>query len=117
MNIKAGFYETLQISLGLVGIPFQLLGKLLHEIHPFTIARKIQQGPYYWACVRKRRARGEEEWQEVDLLIGRRPPEGHPYWDRLERAGIPPLGDIIKPEYPVLREESPTQDTDDEQTS
>ena len=107
-KIKAVFYEVLQILLGFVGIPFHLLGKLLQVIHPFAISRRIQQGPYYWACVRKRRAQGEEEWQEVDLLIGIQPPEGHPYWEVLKNRGLTPLMTTV--DSPILREDPPDQE-------
>lgn len=103
-GMKAAFYETLQILLGFVGLFFHYLAKLLFEIHPGMISRRIHQGPYYWACVRKRRARGEEEWQEIDLQIGIRPPEGHPYWERLQNAGITPLMAV---DSPILQEEPP----------
>ncbi len=105
--MKAAFYETLQIFLGLVVIPFHLLGKLLQEIHPFAISRRIQQGPYYWACVRKRRARGEEEWQEHDLQIGIQPPKGHPYWEKLKNRSFTPLMAV---DSPILTEKPPDQE-------
>jgi hypothetical protein len=36
--------------------------------------------PYYWACVRRRRAAGEPEWKEIDWAINIPPPADHPYW-------------------------------------
>ena len=90
-KLKAAFYGTLQILLGFAGLPLQLLARILYEIHPAMIARRIQQGPYYWACVRKRRALGEEEWQEHDLQIGIQPPEGHPYWEKLQELPVIPV--------------------------
>lgn len=87
-KLEAAAYELLQTLLGLVGLFFHYLGKVLHEIHPSHIAQRIQKGPYYWACQRKRRARGQDEWQEIDLALGIWPPEGHPF--RESMIGISP---------------------------
>ena len=106
-KLKAAFYGTLQILLGFAGFPLQLLARILYEIHPAMIARRIQQGPYYWACVQKRRAQGEEEWQEHDLQIGIPPPKGHPYWEILKNRGLTPLMAV---DSPILREDPPDKE-------
>lgn len=67
-----------------VALLFRLLGALLREVHPLTIEQRIIAGPYYWAIVRKRRVRGEDEWQEHDMQIGVHPPDGHPYWAKIK---------------------------------
>lgn len=69
--MKGHFYAGLQILIGLfLTLPLYLLSRLLMEINPSRLSMRIAQGPYYWAAVRKRRARGEPEWQEHDLSIG-----------------------------------------------
>jgi hypothetical protein len=41
---------------------------------------------YYPLTVRRRRAAGQDEWQEPDWrYLGIHPPEGHPYWQQIAR--------------------------------
>lgn len=50
-----------------------------------SIPHRLDRGAvnlYFWATVRRRRAAGEDEWKEMDMeYFGRRPPEGHPWWE------------------------------------
>lgn len=78
--MRAAVYEVLQIFFWLCAVPFYLIGFVLRTLHPNSIQRMIMTGPYYWAVVRKRRARGEEEWQEHDFVLGISPPKDHSYW-------------------------------------
>ena len=91
--MKAALYEALQVAFFLIAMFFFGLGDIMRRLHPSTISQQIMAGPYYWCVVRKRRARGDEEWQENDLSLGIRPPDGHPYWDDhpITRMGPNPL--------------------------
>lgn len=75
------------------------LGTMLHLTVRFafrlfwSFERWWTQKVYYRAVVRRRRAAGEPEWKERDMMIGIEPPEGHPYWEKIPR--ITPLPGTI----------------------
>jgi len=85
--MKHRFYLTLQqIIFWCLVLPLHAVGAVLRFIHPTHLALITSRVMYYWAAQRKRRAAGEDLWQEHDLQIGILPPEGHPYHDRIIRT-------------------------------
>lgn len=93
---KALFYQILQFTVFAVSLPFQYASWALTQLHPGFIAHRIMRGPYYWACVQRRRALGEDEWQEHDMQLNIPPPKGHPYWQLLKNQGVFPPEDLEK---------------------
>ena len=89
-------YHAIQTFFALLAHAFHLLARVLYEVHPRSISDRIMRGPYYWACVAKRKVRGEETWQLHDYTaLGIQPPPGHPLHGRpdelLAAAGIYPV--------------------------
>ncbi|KKN21951.1 hypothetical protein LCGC14_0920160 [marine sediment metagenome] len=63
-------------------VPIRFLRSIPHRVDRMAI------GLYYWACVRRRRAAGEDTWKEMDLSIGKHPPPEHPWWDGKSIGGF-----------------------------